>query len=341
MILYLKCFVNCKKWFGFLELHKKIVLFKYKGFDRNNVPCEVDSLKEKLSGNAVQNCTFIRLLPLLIGDKIVDPSDDVWQQIMRLRDIVEFVCAPSIAEWQIAYLKVIIEQYIEYRARLFPEHNLKPKHHYLLHYPSLIMQFGPLIRVWTMRFESKHSYFKRCVRSARCFKNVCYTMADRHQLLQAFKCSGLFFHSALQLSNSLPFQLDCYSDALQNIIKPWFHEFKFPLQVSDEVMYNGITYKKGDFIAYSQSSSEIMFGEIWFIVCSDNCKLFFVIRSCHALYSSDLHLHIVAPCSDTPIDKWFCVEKNELLDYQPLSSYNMNQLVMIPLKYSIPSREVY
>ena len=43
----------------------------------------------------------------------------------------------------------------------FPETTLKPKHHFMRHYPAQILKFGPLIRVWMMRFESKHSYFKR------------------------------------------------------------------------------------------------------------------------------------------------------------------------------------
>ncbi|KAI4898988.1 hypothetical protein NFI96_028833 [Prochilodus magdalenae] len=42
----------------------------------------------------------------------------------------------------------------------------------LRHYPGLILKFGPLIRLWTMRFESKLSYFKRCARQLKNFKNL-------------------------------------------------------------------------------------------------------------------------------------------------------------------------
>ena len=31
---------------------------------------------------------------------------------------------------------------------------------YLIHLPSLILKFGPLIRAWCMCFEAKHAYFK-------------------------------------------------------------------------------------------------------------------------------------------------------------------------------------
>lgn len=74
---------------------------------------------------------------------------------------------------------------------LFPETNLKPKHHYLCHYPALILKFGPLIRLWTMRFESKHSYFKICARNLKNFKNLCLTLS-----LTDIRCCRLIFQQA-------------------------------------------------------------------------------------------------------------------------------------------------
>lgn len=76
----------------------------------------------------------------------------------QLRTITEIICAPKLSVEQVTYLQVIIDEYIEIRSQLFPD-TLKPKHHFLCHYPSLIFQFGPLIRLWTLRFESKHGYF--------------------------------------------------------------------------------------------------------------------------------------------------------------------------------------
>jgi len=339
LILYLNFFVKSKQWFTFSELNERIFSCKYKGFDKNNIPCKIDYKKKKLGGTAVQNWTLIRLLPILIGSKIQDSTDEVWQQTMCLRDIVEYVCAPSISTWQIAHLRVLTEQYMECRCRLFSNHKLKPKHHYLMHYPALIMQYGPLIRLWTLRFESKHSYFKRCARYALNFKNICFTMADRHQLLQAFKYSGSFFGSSLQLGRSMLFQLDCYSDAIQNIIMPRLQEFKHPVEVATEVTFYGITYKKGDYIVYSNKSLEtIIFGKICFM-CSDSHKLFFVGHACSTIYCSNVHVYRVTSSREN--SKCFCVEKDELLDYQSLPSYSSGKLLTIPLKHSIALPNVY
>lgn len=87
-------------------------------------------------------------------------------------------------------MKGLIELYVELRQELFPGVKLRPKHHYLLHNSHLTLQFGPLIYTWTTRFESKHSYFKRCIRASKNFINVTKSLADWHELLQAYQLCG-------------------------------------------------------------------------------------------------------------------------------------------------------
>lgn len=176
--IFLQYIIKEKKWFTYTELNRKIAQFVYLGSDKNNQPAEVNVNGEKLGGQAIQNWCLVRLLPLIISDKIIEPDDPVWQIFLLLKDIIEFVCAPKITESNIAYLSVLIDEYLHERSSLFPDQRLKPKHHYLKHYPFLILQFGPLIRVWTMRFESKHAYFKKCVRHLQNFKNLCGNYAS-------------------------------------------------------------------------------------------------------------------------------------------------------------------
>ena len=47
-------------------------------------------------------------------------------------------------------------------------------------------RFGPLVRLWTMRFEARHSYFKRLASQLGNFINISYTLAVRHQRLQCY-----------------------------------------------------------------------------------------------------------------------------------------------------------
>ena len=43
----------------------------------------------------------------------------------------------------------------------------------------LLLRFGPLRHQWCMRFEAKNAHIKGLI--GKCFKNVPYTVAERHQ----------------------------------------------------------------------------------------------------------------------------------------------------------------
>lgn len=126
--LYINYLVSKEKLFRYVELNLCINQFKYLGSDAKNKPCEVNLGAGKLSGYAAQNWCFLRMLPLLIGDKIKSPGEsEVWQLILQLREIVELDCAPSISTGQVVYLRVLIEENLIIRKQIFEDHPLKPK----------------------------------------------------------------------------------------------------------------------------------------------------------------------------------------------------------------------
>lgn len=189
------------------------------GSDASSVPSEVSEPGIKIGGQAAENWCFLRLLPIIIGDRIKDTQDQVWQVVIMLKEVVELVCSPKISAAQVSFLQVHVQEYLETRKHQFPSEKLKPKHHYLLHYPLLNMRFGPLIRLWTMRFESKHSYFKQCVRRTQNFKNVCKSLANNHQRLQPYMNSSSFFPPALQVKDSSPYHAELYSSKVRNAVE--------------------------------------------------------------------------------------------------------------------------
>lgn len=91
--LYLEYFIKTKAWFTYSTLNRRIKQFKYCASDASTKPCEVKPKATKLSGQAVQNWNFLRLLPLIIGDRVKDTADDVWQLTLQLKDIVDMICA--------------------------------------------------------------------------------------------------------------------------------------------------------------------------------------------------------------------------------------------------------
>lgn len=83
----------------------------------------------------MQNYTLLLMFPLMVAEKVLDASHDVWQLFVGLQEIVELVIAPTISATQVSALSLLIVHYLEERKRLFPTAQLRPKHHYLLHYP--------------------------------------------------------------------------------------------------------------------------------------------------------------------------------------------------------------
>ncbi|XP_023815110.1 uncharacterized protein LOC111948035 [Oryzias latipes] len=331
LALYLKYFISTKKWFTYKILNRRIKQFKYTGTDASSKPSELSPKTLKLSGQAVQNWNFLRLLPLIIGDKVQDPQDDVWQLTLQLKNIVDLVCAQQISKAQVTYLDVLIQEYLETRKALFPSINLRPKHHYLRHYPGLILKFGPLIRLWTMRFESKHSYFKRCTRHLKNFKNLCLTLSERHQMLQAFLSAGSMSPPALQMRDGSPFYSELYSEQVKTAVLHFgFTErnTKIPL----DVMYNGITYRKGQFVVTKYDDS-VEFGQLLLIFVKDDSVVHFLMKMHVAEFLSSYNMYSIK--NDT--GRLECRLISELIDLWPLSSYVNNGYQIVPLKHSILS----
>jgi len=111
--------------------------------DAANKPSPINLKGDCLGGHAVQNWCLLRMLTLLVGDKVNDANEEVWRLYLLLKCIVKLICSKCITESQIAYMHVLVEDHLHLRSIIFPHVNLRPKHHYLLHYASLTAKFGP------------------------------------------------------------------------------------------------------------------------------------------------------------------------------------------------------
>lgn len=256
----------------------------------------------------------------------------MWQLTLQLKDIVDLICAQKMSLAQVSYLDMLIQEYLESRKSLFPDSPLKPKHHFLRHYPALILKFGPLIRLWTMRFESKHSYFKRCARHLKNFKNICLTLSERHQMFQAYISAGPGCSQLLQVKDSCTFYPSLYSDEIKHAVR----EFSFSETstcVSTGIVYKGTSYKKGHFLV-SKNDESIEFGELLIILIHNDATVYFVMELQKADYHSEYHLYSVTKQSR----RLQCLNIDNLVDFYPLPSYHVNGHQVIPLKHSVLSK---
>lgn len=193
----------------------------------------------KIPGTAYENWNFVIYFPLIVLGKNIDPEDYVWKMFLCLLEIVRLICADKISEQQIILLKNVINEYFEYCKISFPHYSMRPKHHYLQHYPSLIRQFGPLIRLWTMHFEHKHQTLKRIYVKYKNSKNILKLISENHELLQA----SLFndrFQNDLICNDVVSLSHDVSKDSI-------YSKFKF---IAKSVKIFGKIYKMDDIIIY-------------------------------------------------------------------------------------------
>lgn len=114
--------------------------------------------------NAIQSWCLLRNIPLLFGD-LIETDDKHWHLLLLLLHIVNIIFSPVLSEGMTIYLKHLSIDHHKLVKQLFPEINLLPKHHFMIHYPRSIRRIGPILHTWCMRYEAKHNFFKHQLKS--------------------------------------------------------------------------------------------------------------------------------------------------------------------------------
>ncbi|CAC5410253.1 unnamed protein product [Mytilus coruscus] len=249
-----------EKFFTLEELNNIITKFEFCTIDKANKPTTVSNQLRnlKVKQTAAQIWCFTRFLPLMVGDKI-PYNNPKWKTFLSLRDLLFYVCAPVLDRGHIMVMQDIIEEFHEYYRENFPEETVKPKFHYTLHYPKQTLEFGPLIHLQTIRFEGKHSYFKELVYRTKNKKNICKSLAERHQYYQCiFNVASNFFDSG---------QIETTDGSLLTMCL-LRTEFRQALQVhvgdaldvfgSKSIDFMGITYRNGECIVSAQQDGHFI-----------------------------------------------------------------------------------
>nr|XP_021323512.1 uncharacterized protein LOC108180038 [Danio rerio] len=166
------------------EVQRRIQSFNYGFLEQNNKHPGVE-LKESsndLGLNAIQSWCLLRYLPIMFGD-LVCPNDQHWYLFILLLQIINIVFSSVISSGITIYLKHLISEHHSLFKHLFPDRNLLPKRHFMVHYPTCMQKIGPVLHCWFMCYEGKHNVFKKQLKN---FKNITKTLAKKHQCQMAY-----------------------------------------------------------------------------------------------------------------------------------------------------------
>lgn len=322
-----------KKFLSLETLNTYILKFPFKGSDKKNRPHVIPltySIKKTIGGNAHENWCLIRFLPFLIGDLV--PEDELaWQVLLDLKEIVELVVAPVHTKETIAYLDIKVSEHRQRLQELIPSEKLKPKHHYLEHYSHLITCFGPLVGVWTIRFEAKHSFFKQVARHTNNFRNIELSLATKHQQLISYHLhSSSFSASNLEVTKISTVPIDVLNEEVVVALKQKYPDIS-QVNLSKNVTAGGINYKNGMFVVCDSTAGMPEFAEI-IQMCIVGAELNFIVRLYFAWYQDHFRAFQLTL---SPERKVALVQFKELKDCYPLVGYTIGSRRMVTLKRHI------
>ncbi|KAK3929805.1 Protein translocase subunit [Frankliniella fusca] len=203
-------YLTRRQFFDYETLNDRVQAFVCGSSEYGNRPPIIQQesvVNEAVNFSASEMLFLVRYFGLIVGDMV--PEDNpVWKFYLVMLSILDILCSPSVSLVEIKLLDNFISKHHTMYIDLFQQH-LKPKHHFMLHYSFLIRLLGPLIRIWCMRFESKHREGKLYAQVSCNRTNLPKSISIKHQLKLCFRFltqSGLvqnFDYPTLDLYNSL------------------------------------------------------------------------------------------------------------------------------------------
>ena len=319
---------------GFFDLddfNDIILNFEYSGNDKNNKPQIVkkkplNSLRVKQT--ACEMWTLLRLLPLMMGH-LIPRGNTVWSIYIKLLQIVELLCADEFSNSDLLLLQNEIDTFFQSYADVFQNVCIKPKGHYLQHYPAMIRKFGPLVK--TLRFESKNGYFKSTFQASKNRKNVCFSIATRHQMhmyLNYCNSSILSFKESHGISTK-----EVHLEALDLHIREAIENTLILKEAdllchSKAIVKNGQRYSTGDCVIIRYGNDEPIFGFIESAWHYQNMEYLL----CEVLLINQFDEHFNSyEVENTGFFEMVNIEN--LFDYHPLSVYYVSSKVLVPLHH--------
>lgn len=212
---------------------------------------------------------LVRHFGILVGDQLIAEHKqnenimDCWELYILLREIVHIINADLITERDLIKLEKLITRHHKLYIKLFGA--LKPKFHLMLHYVRLMRQNGPLNKMTSMRFESKHRELKRIAQGSSSNINMLVTIATRYLLS--------FMHCTFDEYKDLNIT---YGKKQKNMaeyeMKNNFPEIKDAkkFQCFESVTVNNFTYSKSSIVVVYLGDESVEFGKIMNIFVVDD-----------------------------------------------------------------------
>nr|XP_018915259.1 PREDICTED: uncharacterized protein LOC109042788 [Bemisia tabaci] len=313
-----------KKYFTVEEFNLMILNFDFGVNSHENKPppqTEKHLREKKIKMSSAEMLHFLKYLGVMYSN-FVPPTDEFWLLYLALRKILSLILSPRLQAGCDTLLKAYVKELNELYLKISGSH-LQNKFHHLVHYPTLLRHFGNLKDLWNMRTEGYHKISKLVASSVPTRKNLCKTIAIRHQLnLNWLFRSNQFYPDRLKVGPSEDFdiellpnyeQMGCPND--KKLFKHCYHA---------EV--NGTAYDKNMVVCYDFNDTHPEFAIIKKILIFNAESVHFIGRKLKVLYY-DVHAaaYLVEPVSKTESCPHIFINQCDLHQYAPFPLLTGNE----------------
>ena len=332
---YLDIIINKEKLISIEAFNRKLKNVKLSKRDARNRPKNFKKGANKYEGNAGSLRVLSRILTLILSSILEASVTEKF--LIKLHEVGEIITAPALTVFDIeTTMKQIISEYLDLRVEAVETlgmSNPRPKHHFLSHYHTSFRNSGPLISVWGMRMESKHTYMKSVIRAAKNFKNVALTCATRHQLAQISYCYyGLFSRNKIEIPDKAPEAFDVSKITLDPILKSYICSLDPKTLVPKNVKVFGTHYEAGQVLILKKLCHGLL--KIGLIKCisSNGISLNFCVSTFEASQSKFGFYVTTKFLSD-----FEATNLDDLADYYPLETVGPNNSFSFILHHFVSS----
>ncbi|XP_060871578.1 uncharacterized protein LOC132949103 [Metopolophium dirhodum] len=256
----LKYYISDVKIISLETLNNRKQYFNYGAIEIGNNSHTIEKhhlLNFHLKMSAREMMCFIHFLPLMIGD-LIPNNDDTWLFFLNFLEIIDILMSHKLTQDLIACLKRLIKKHNLDYVTLFKD-TLKPKHHFLTHYPSIIQKSGPPRHFWCFKYESKHRELKMYARAITSRKNITLSLAKKCQLKFAdFLLNGTKDDDVIKANKH---KIDCsYHEILAGRLGDTFKIY----DCYSQLKFKGTVYRIGYYV--TKFTYELSFYEILEII---------------------------------------------------------------------------
>lgn len=201
---------------------------------------------------AAEMKSFCKNFTLILGPFITDFNDSVWTFCKTLVEIGDLISTSTCSEIAIPTLKSKIELHHKLYQQLFQD-SLKPKHHFLVHYPEIIKKCGPIEGMSCIRNEAKHQKFKEYAHVITSRKNIAYTLCVKSCLQFSH---NLYFKSffTTEEENKFSFQTLNSRPYMKNIRGRFPFDENETIAFANTIKYEGVYYTTGHFLTITEDT---------------------------------------------------------------------------------------